>query len=358
MREGEAQIRIYNGSPYMKSYSALAAATAVAALVSAANAAAADELVLGSFGGSFADNVTACYVEPFKAATGADVVMKLGSSSQHAASVRATAGQSDMDVVFADDAFAVQMANEDLLVPLDRAKLSNAPEIIDGAWGPNDAYVAAMLGATTIIYNKDKITTPPTSWNDLFDPKYEGRVTIGDVSGTSGWQFLAAINKMEGGTLDDITPGIEKIKPLAQSSVLLYAQADQVVALFERGEIDLAVWYPDRAGVAAAAGLPLAAAYPVEGAVGIRPTISIPKGTQQEELALKFIDTLLDADNQKCFSERQFIGSVNKNVTLSDEVSAIVPVGEALDNMLFLDPGQMAERLPEWTRRWQREVLR
>lgn len=342
----------------MKSYSALAAATAVAALVSAANAAAADELVLGSFGGSFADNVTACYVEPFKAATGADVVMKLGSSSQHAASVRATAGQSDMDVVFADDAFAVQMANEDLLVPLDRAKLSNAPEIIDGAWGPNDAYVAAMLGATTIIYNKDTITTPPTSWNDLFDPKYEGRVTIGDVSGTSGWQFLAAINKMEGGTLDDITPGIEKIKPLAQSSVLLYAQADQVVALFERGEIDLAVWYPDRAGVAAAAGLPLAAAYPVEGAVGIRPTISIPKGTQQEELALKFIDTLLDADNQKCFSERQFIGSVNKNVTLSDEVSAIVPVGEALDNMLFLDPGQMAERLPEWTRRWQREVLR
>lgn len=342
----------------MKPYSILAAATAVAALLSATSIATADELVLGSFGGSFADNVTACYIEPFKAATGADVVMKLGSSSQHAASVRATAGQSDMDVVFADDAFAVQMANEGLLVQLDRAKLSNAPEIIDGAWGPDDAYVAAMLGATTIIYNKDKITTPPTSWNDLFDPKYEGRITIGDVSGTSGWQFLAAVNKMEGGTLDDITPGIEKIKPLAKSSVLLYTQADQVVALFERGEIDLAVWYPDRAGVAAAAGLPLAAAYPVEGAVGIRPTISIPKGTKQEELALKFIDTLLAAENQKCFSERQFIGSVNKNVTLSDEASAIVPVGEALDKMLFLDPAQMAERLPEWTRRWQREVLR
>lgn len=342
----------------MKSFSSFSAATAVVAIVSATSIASANELVLGSFGGSFADNVTACYVEPFKAATGADVVMKLGSSSQHAASVRATAGQSDMDVVFADDAFAVQMANEDLLIPLDRAELSNALEIIDSAWGANDAYVAAMLGATTIIYNKDTVTTPPTSWNDLFDPKYEGRVTIGDISGTTGWQFLAALNQMEGGTLDDITPGIEKIKPLAQSAVLLYSQADQVVALFERGEIDIAVWYPDRAGVAAAAGLPLAAAYPVEGAVGIRPTISIPKGTQQEELALKFVDTLLDADNQKCFSERQFIGSVNKNVTLSDEVSAIVPVGEALDNMLFLSPADMAERLPEWTRRWQREVLR
>lgn len=342
----------------MNKKSLLAAATASLALASAPGIAAADELVLGSFGGSFADNVTACYIEPFKAATGADVILKLGSSSQHAAAVRATAGQSDMDVVFADDAFAVQMANEGLLVQLDRTKLSNAPEIIDGAWGADDAYVAAMLGATTIIYNKDTVTTPPTSWNDLFDPKYEGRVTIGDISGTTGWQFLAALNQMEGGTLDDITPGIEKVKPLAKSSVLLYSQADQVVALFERGEIDIAVWYPDRAGVAAKNGLPLAAAYPAEGAVGIRPTISIPKGTAQEDLAHKFIDTVLDADNQKCFSEVQFIGSVNKNVTLSDEVSAIVPTGEALDKMLFLDPNDMAKRLPEWTRRWQREVLR
>lgn len=340
----------------MKSRLMLLAAAALAGL--AVSPAGAQELVLGEFGGSFADNVKACYIDPFEAATGATVVTKLANSAQQAAAVRATAGQSDMDVVFADDAFAVQMANEGLLVPLDRTKLTKAPEIIDGAWGKDNAYVAAMLGATTIIYNRDKITTPPTSWNDLFDAKYRGRVTIGDISGTTGWQFLAAVNKMAGGTVDDVTPGIEKIKPLAKESVLLYTQADQVVSLFERGEIDIAVWYPDRAGVAAKNGLPLAAAYPSEGAVGIRPAIMIPKGTEQEDLALKFIDTVLDAENQKCFSERQFIGSVNKNVKLSDSVSAIVPTGEALEKMMFLDPGEMAAKLPEWTRRWQREVLR
>jgi putative spermidine/putrescine transport system substrate-binding protein len=341
----------------MKLRTKLLVTAAMLAGVSASSANA-QELVLGTFGGGFADNVKACYSDVFEKETGAKVIPKLANSAQHAAAVRATAGQSDMDLVFADDAFAVQMANEGLLVQLDRTKLTNAPEIIDGAWGKDDTYVAAMLGATTIIYNKDKITTPPTSWNDLFDEKYKGRVAIGDVSGTSGWQFLAAVNKMAGGTNDDITPGIEKIKPLAKDAVLLYTQADQVVALFERGEIDIAVWYPDRAGVQTKNGLPLAAAYPAEGAVGIRPTISIPKGTKNEALALKFIDTLLDADNQKCFSERQFIGSVNKNVTLSDEVSAIVPVGAALEKMLFLDPNEMATKLPEWTRRWQREVLR
>ncbi len=65
---------------------------------------------------------------------------------------------------------------------------------------------------------------------------------------------------MEGGTQQDPGPGIAKIKPLAQSAVLLHTQADQVVSLFERGEIDIAVWYPDRAGVAIKGGLPLAVA--------------------------------------------------------------------------------------------------
>ncbi len=341
----------------MKSHS-LRIATVMACILTFSGAAKAEEIVLGAFGGSFADNVKTCYTEPFEAETGATVITKLANSAQHAAAIRATAGQSDMDVVFADDAFAVQMANEDLLVPLDRTKMINSADVIDGAWGANDSYVAAMLGATTIIYNKETVKEPPTSWNDLFDPKYEGRIVIGDISGTTGWQFLAALNQMEGGTLDEIQPGINKIKPLAKSSMLLYTQADQVVSLFERGEIDIAVWYPDRAGIAAKNGLPLAAAYPKEGAVGIRPTISIPKGSKHEGLALKFIDTVLKAENQKCFSELQFIGSVNKKVELSEALATIVPGGEALEKLIFLDPNEMSKRLPDWTRRWQREVLR
>src|SRR5262249_16117592 len=51
----------------------------------------ADELVVGSFGGSFADNVKACHVAAFEKATGATVSLKLGNSSQFAAAIRATA---------------------------------------------------------------------------------------------------------------------------------------------------------------------------------------------------------------------------------------------------------------------------
>ena len=269
------------------------------------------ELVVGSFGGSFAENVKACHVAAFEKATGATVSLKLGNSSQFAAGIRATAGKPDMDVVFIDNSLAAQTNGEKLNESIDRKKLTHAVEVISTAWGKDDSYVVAMVSATAIVYDPKHVKTPPTSWLDLFDPQYAGKYAIGDISGTSGWQFFLAVNKLKGGTLENIDPGIEAIKPLAKGSTVLYTQADQLISLFERGEIVIAPWYPDRAGVAMDKGLSLAVAYPKEGAVGILPAIMIPKGTTKLELAHKFIDRVLSADGQGCFSERAYIGAVN-----------------------------------------------
>jgi len=334
-------------------------ASAVVALLAGLSAqASAEELVVGSFGGSFADNVKACHVAAFEKATGATVSLKLGNSSQFAAAIRATAGKPDMDVVFIDNSLAAQTHGEKLNETLDRTKISNAADVIPTAWGKEDSYVVAMVGATALVYNPKLVKTPPTSWLDLFDPAYAGKYAIGDISGTSGLQFLLALNKVKGGTLDNIDPGLEAIKPLAKGSPVLYTQADQLLALFERGEIAIAPWYPDRAGVAIDKGLSLAVAYPKEGAVGILPVIMIPKGTTKLDLAYKFIDQVLSQQGQSCFSEHAYIGAVNTKVTLSEKVQKLVPYGETLKNAWFIDPDVIARNIPNWTRRWQREVAR
>ena len=316
------------------------------------------ELVVGSFGGSFAENVKACHVAAFEKATGATVSLKLGNSSQFAAGIRATAGKPDMDVVFIDNSLAAQTNGEKLNESIDRKKLTHAVEVISTAWGKDDSYVVAMVSATAIVYDPKHVKTPPTSWLDLFDPQYAGKYAIGDISGTSGWQFFLAVNKLKGGTLENIDPGIEAIKPLAKGSTVLYTQADQLISLFERGEIVIAPWYPDRAGVAMDKGLSLAVAYPKEGAVGILPAIMIPKGTTKLELAHKFIDRVLSADGQGCFSERAYIGAVNTDVKLSEKLQKIVPYGATLEKAWFIDPEVVAKNVANWTRRWQREVAR
>jgi iron(III) transport system substrate-binding protein/putative spermidine/putrescine transport system substrate-binding protein len=321
-------------------------------------AAQAEDLVVGIFGGSFADNSKTCHIAPFEKKTGAKVTLKLGNSSQFAAAVRATGGKSDFDVVYIDNSLAAQLKNEKLLETIDRSKLSNAPDISPKAFDKDNQYVAFETSATLIVYDPTQIKTPPTSWNDLYKPEYAGKLAIGDISGTSGAHLLIALNRMKGGTLTNMDPGFEAIKPLAKASVTLYTQADQLVSLFERKEIAIAVWYPDRAGAAMDKGLPLAVAYPKEGAVGILPALVIPKGAKSPDLALKYIDEVLSRDGQACFAEKSYAGPVNTKVTLSEKAAKIVPYRETFDKLYLPEPEAVAKGLPEWSKRWQREVAR
>src|ERR1043165_8319655 len=104
--------------------------TFTAAVLCLSVPAAAQELVVGTFGGSFADNVKACHVAAFEKATGATVSLKLGNSSQFAAAVRATGGKPDMDVGFIANSLAVQTHGEKLNETIDRKKLSHAGDVI------------------------------------------------------------------------------------------------------------------------------------------------------------------------------------------------------------------------------------
>lgn len=340
------------------SFHRLLAATAAAAGLLIGTCAQAQELVVGIFGGSFAEDSKTCHIGEFEKKTGAKVALKMGSSSQFAAAIRATGGKSDFDVVYIDNSLATQLKNEKLLEVIDRAKLANAKEISPRAFDKDNQYVVFMTGGTVIVYDTKQVKTPPTSWNDLYKPEFAGKLAIGDISGTSGSQLLLALNKMKGGTLENMDAGFAAIKPLAKNSVTLYTQADQIVSLFERGEIAVAVWYPDRAGSAIDKGLPLAVAYPKEGAVGILPALVIPKGAKNPALALKYIDEVLSRQGQTCFAERKYAGPVNTQVKLSDKAARIVPNGPTFEAMWFPDPDQVIKGLPEWTRRWQREVAR
>lgn len=319
-------------------------------------AAQAEELVVGIFGGSFADDSKTCHIGPFERKTGAKVALKLGNSSQFAAAVRATGGKSDFDVVYIDNSLAEQLKKENLLEKIDKTKLTNSPDVSPKMFDKDNEYVVFMTGATVIVYDKTQVKNPPASWKDLYQPEFRGKLAIGDISGTSGLQLLLALNKMNGGTPTNLDPGFKAIKPLAKDSVTLYTQADQIVSLFERKEIAVAVWYPDRAGSAIDKGLPLAVVYPKEGAVGILPALVIPKGAKHPEQALKYIDEVLSRDGQKCFAEKKYAGPVNTKVTLSAKAAKIVPYQETFENLWLPDPIAVAKGIPEWTKRWQREI--
>ncbi|MTH66673.1 ABC transporter substrate-binding protein [Paracoccus shanxieyensis] len=317
----------------------------------------AEDLVVGMFGGNFAKAVTQCHVQPYEAATGDTVIPQEGSSSQFASMVRATGGTSDFDVIYIDNSFAAQLASEGLSEKLDRAKITHTADLPEAVWGADDHFVQFQWAATTIAYNPKAYPTPPDSWAAIFDAAPSGNVALPDISGTAGVHFLLAAAKLNGGSLENLDPGFEAIKKIAPDIKAYYTQADQIIAMFERGEVDIAPWYQDRAAAAAAAGVPVAIAYPKEGAIGINVTMVIPKGAANPEGAYKYIDTLLSPEAQKCLADVMYEGPVNTKVSLTGPAAEALPP-EIFKTLDFPDPEYVAANVADWRARWQREITR
>jgi putative spermidine/putrescine transport system substrate-binding protein len=337
----------------------LVAGAALSALVLVPAAASAETLVVAIFGGSFADNTRECAAKPLEAQTGASVQFVLGSSVQTVAKLRAAKDRSGIDVSYMDIQIVKQAKNEGLIQKIDYENLVHVGDLYDSAKDSEDQmWVSFMYSGTAIAYNPNELPKAPDSWQDMWDPKYRGRIAVPDISGTAGQQFLIAAARLEGGSLTNVDPGFEAIKKLKPHVVTYYTQADQIVALLERGDIILSPWYIDRVGAAAAKGVPVALAFPKEGAIGIIPTVSIPLGSPNKALAEKYIEILLSPEGQKCFAERQYAGPTNKTVELPPEIGKFVPYKESVERMYFPDTAYIARKLPEWTDRWNREIAR
>jgi putative spermidine/putrescine transport system substrate-binding protein len=329
---------------------------AMGAIALATRGAGAAELVIHFPAGSFHESVKACYEPAFTKATGAKVVYVLGGSVTAAAKIRASAGKSEIDVAYMDIHIADQVKTEGLLEKIDFTKLGSYPEVVKSAFDPDGFLVTTLATGTIIAYNPKVVNPAPTSWAEFENPKYRGKIALGDLQNTSGYHFLIAMARLHGGSLENIDPGFKAIKDLVPHVVTFYTQADQLVSLFDRGDVVLAPWYPDRAGAAADKGAPVAVAVPKEGGIGILGTVSIPKGTKNRDLAVKFVDVAVSAEAQKCFSERQYSAPVNRNVTLSPKAAALVAFGESFEKLYFPDFRYIAKNQPAWVERWRREI--
>jgi len=320
--------------------------------------ASAEELVVATFGGTFVENSKKCHAAAFEKATGSSVKYVLGSSVQTMAKLRAAGARAEFDVAYMDSQIVKQAKAEGLLQPLEPTKLGHWGDLYDASRDKDGYWVSMMFAGTVITYNTNLVKTAPTSWADLWKPEWKGKLAIPDISGTSGQQFLMAAARLNGGSIENIDPGFEAIKRLKPNVQMMYTQPDQIIPLLERGDIALAVWYTDRTGAAAAKGVPVAAAYPKEGAIGIVPTVSVPKASQKRDLAQMYIAALLSPEGQLCFAQSQFAGPTNRKVQLPADLAKLVPFGDLVQRMYFPDTDFVARKFPEWSERWGREIAR
>ena len=324
-----------------------------------AAAAAEKELTVALYGGSFQEQTVKCYIESFESKYGAKVNMAVGNSTDNLAKLRAQKSNPVIDVAYMDWSVAIQAKNEGLIEKLDFDKIPNIAQVYDKAIEKDHFFVAQLFACTGLAYNTEFVKSPPTSWQDLWDAKYKGKIALPDITGTSGYQTLLMAARINGGDIQNMGPGFEAIKKIRDDVVTFYTHADQVVSLLERGEVWIVPWYHDRTAFAQKKGVPVAFSFPKEGTVAILPALTIVKGAPNPELAAKFIDWILSAEGQKCFAANMFEGPVNKTVVLEPELARKMPYGpEQIDRMVVPDYEYTAAHRGEWTEKWNKEIAR
>jgi putative spermidine/putrescine transport system substrate-binding protein len=130
-----------------------------------------------------------------------------GSSADEVSAANSLKGQSTAPDVF-DIGTAVLDQNLDLVAPY---KVSNWADIPADFKDASGKWYYDYTGLMSVGYDSSKITTAPTSLNDLLGADYKGKVAIkGDptqANEAASAVYLAALQN--GGSADNIQPGID-----------------------------------------------------------------------------------------------------------------------------------------------------
>jgi spermidine/putrescine-binding protein len=154
------------------------------------------------------------------------------------------------------DESTLEMVQKGLYQPLDLSRIPDWGKIfpafktLPGVTVDGKTYMIPVdAGTAGIMYNADAITTPPTSWKDLFDPQYKGQAAMEDISVTAidiGALILGYSDplSMTPDQLDNVKNYLIDHKD--QFRTFWHSDAE-VNNLFKNGEIVIASGYPGNA---------------------------------------------------------------------------------------------------------------
>ena len=209
----------------------------------------------------------------------------------------------DIDVVLVDGTTFPRLTAVGVLAEL--GELPNMAFVSDGyknnEWDPTNASFAPTdHGRTGIVYRKDLVSTPPTSWADFFAmaPEYSGKVAMLDYQLSVMDNVLQMLGRPIGSTeqadLDAVLEVLTTVKPhlLAISTEVgkAVAAGDAVMAMCDAYDAQLALTSnPDVVFVD-----------PSEGQVGYLEGLAVLDGPRND-LARAFVNFFLEPKNYAAF---------------------------------------------------------
>lgn len=315
----------------------------------------AGELVVSNWGGDWSNNCMKAMETPALEANGVRIRRDLASAPVRKAKLLAERAlpRGTIDVAHFTDADAYELQIQGALEPLDYSKIPNAAHLLPGMRNPY--FVPWMYSGVELIYNPDKIKTPPTSFADLMNPAYAGRVGLIDQI---YFNYLYAYALLAGGSMQNVTPGLAKLIEMKKAvQPRIYPSHEQIAAAMASGEVWISANYKARAAQWTAAKLPIRGAYPSEGGIAIQFGVVIPKRARNKELAYRYLNEMLAPAAARSISTLTYYAPSVDNAALPADLLREIDFTDAQRKQLhYVDYAYAAKNQPQWLEWWNKEI--
>ncbi len=269
-------------------------------------------------------------------------------------------GVTGYDVVVPSDFMAGIMGRLGLLAELDLGKIPNVQAIESHLqalpFDPDQKYTIPYLwGTVGIGYDSEVIPSPPASWEILWDPQYSGRISIlNDQRETLGMALRSLGYSLNSLSPQEIQEAKEKL--MAQKPLVKAYTSEQFDHLLLTGDVVLAHAWGGPVARAMREKASIRYAVPREGGTIWTDCLAVLADSSNKDLAMDFINYLLDEEVSRLTSERLLFASANRNVKgrLPQEIRnnhAVYPTEETVARMEWMEDVREAIRLYDraWT---------
>lgn len=241
------------------------------------------------------------------------------------------------DLIFPSDYMVELMKNKDLLLPLDKSKISNInninPIFLNQPFDSENEYSLPFLAASIVIaVNRDNVKENINSYNDLLNPKYKNNIVlIDDQRIIIGLSLIAQNYNMNDINTLHLKEGKNWLLQL-KDNIKAY-DSDSPKTFLITNEVDMGIMWDAEAKLAHEENPNIEIIYPIEGHALSLDNYVLLKGSKNIENAYLFINYLLRNDvNKKIIEEYPYISTLSVN-NMDNNLEYIVNKGIYVQNI-------------------------
>lgn len=330
---------------------ALLAGAAVSFLPTPARAA--GQVVVGTWGGDYAELLGSNIDRPIMAKSGTEVLQDVAPQDPRktklVAERNSRRGTMDVACLSDNDMYAISLLN--VFEPVTEENVPNARHILPAL---RSSYsIPHILSAKVVLYNPDRVNPAPKSYADLWDPKYRGRVGFSDLLYLNIIESAAIVG---GGSMTDYEPGKAKLRELKSLGAKVYPSNEALAAALKGEEVWLTVMWAARGFMWRKTGIPVARCVPEEGATAYVSSAAVTRNAQNKANGLAYLNAMLDPVAQAGFADRMgFVATVDNARIPEDLVKQIGFTEAEQARFRTLDFAYLAQNNSQLLEFWNKE---